>query len=259
MMIDNSASPIFTGYALLGSGQIAKHLQFYLNTLNLPLQIWSRNGDSRFNSFADFNSEERLTKTVAKASHILLAVRDEAIVELGAQFLNQGKVLVHFSGALSLPYIAAAHPLMTFGPRLENLTWYKSIPFVIDEGESFDHLLPGLTNPHWAISPETRALYHALCSLAGNASFLVWKQIGDTFESQLGLPRKLLEPFLHQVVVNATHSANNSFTGPVARQDWGTVQSHLNSLNRSPELLQAYRNYLGLATNSGIKVPEALL
>jgi predicted short-subunit dehydrogenase-like oxidoreductase (DUF2520 family) len=258
-MNDSKSLPAFTGFALLGSGQIAKHLQFYISSLNLPLHIWSRNGDSRFNSFTDSSSDARLEKTVAGASHILLAVRDEAIVELGARFLNQDKVLVHFSGALSLPYIGTAHPLMTFGPRLENLNWYKAIPFVIDEGETFQRLLPGLTNPHWAISPETRALYHALCSLAGNASFLMWKQVGDAFETKLNLPRGLLEPFLHQVVVNATHSAGNSFTGPVARQDWGTVQSHLSSLNRSPELLQAYRNYLGLATSSGIKVPEALL
>lgn len=236
-----------TKYALLGSGRLATHLQHYLQILGTNYVQWSRRDGTS------------LPEKVADATHILLAVKDSAIADLAAEVAGEGRVLVHFSGALNVPGVSAAHPLMTFGTELGPRDWYFKIPFVIDRGEEMSNLLPGFPNPHEELDPSYRALYHALCSLAGNASFLMWKRVGDAFEKNLGLKRDLLEPFLHQVVVNALHSPTTGFTGPVARGDWSTVESHLNSLNPSPELREAYKGYLGLAKSSGLTVPEALL
>lgn len=246
-------------YALLGSGRIARHLHFYLKSLNLPVVLWSRDGNPLFNSYSELDAHERCALAVAQTSHVLFAVKDDAVQSLSEPWLNSGKTLVHFSGALQLHKVAAAHPLMTFGAELEDLDWYRSIPFVTDEGSSLAELLPGLPNPSWQIPGGQKPLYHALCSLAGNASFLLWKNIGDEFEKTLGLPRHLLMPFLHQVVANSSQDSRGNFTGPVARGDWQTVRHHLDSLHSRPELLQAYRSYLELANSLGHPVPEAIL
>lgn len=248
----------FSQFALLGSGRVARHLQFYLKSLNLPVVLWSRNGDPRFNSFADLDPAARLQRALEESSHLLLAVSDRALPEF-AELGGETRTRIHFSGAARLKGVFAAHPLMTFGDQLEDLDWYPLIPFVIDEGHTFNEVLPFLPNPHYALAPDQRPLYHALCSLAGNSTFLLWKQIGDEFENTLGLPRALLTPYLHQVVCNSSQYSEKNFTGPVARGDWATVKAHLQSLAARPGLKRAYESYLDSAEDVGIAVPEEAL
>lgn len=248
----------FTSYALLGSGRVARHLREYLRQLELPHVNWSRNGDPAFNSHPLVSdSLLRLEQTLSGVSHVLIAVKDSAVAEL-AQLKRPEQVGVHFSGALSLAEVGNAHPLMTFGEQLQSLEWYQSVPFIIDEDRDFRQLLPGLPNPHFPIAREKRALYHALCSLAGNSTFLLWKLIGDEFERSLDLPRGLLSPYLHQVVNNSKTFNPNNFTGPVARGDWDVVRAHMNSLFHEPSLSEAYRTYLKLASGTGLQLPEEL-
>ncbi|MGE0528872.1 MAG: DUF2520 domain-containing protein [Bdellovibrionales bacterium] len=251
----NTQANAFTSFALVGSGRLARHLLFYLHCLNLPVHAWSRDGNPCFNSSADLDADARLQKVLGQSSHVLLAVKDSAIAELSRQ-CRPDQTVVHFSGALNIPTAIAAHPLMTFGTELEDVEWYRKIPFVIDEGHEFRDLLPGLPNPSYVLSPEQRPFYHALCSLAGNSTFLLWKQIGEEFESILHLPRSLLSPFLHQVVSNSSRFSMADFTGPVARGDWEVVKAHLQSLSQRPDLLEAYRTYLRLVESTGTRIPE---
>ncbi|MGZ3723410.1 MAG: DUF2520 domain-containing protein [Bdellovibrionales bacterium] len=245
-------------YALLGSGRVARHFQFYIKTLRLPVLLWSRDGNPEFNSFSEPEAQARLAQVVGESSHVLFAVSDRAIEEVSAPYLNTGKTLVHFSGAARIANVHAAHPLMTFAAPLENPDWYLRIPFVIDEGQNLAELLPGLGNPSFALAPSLRPLYHALASLAGNSSFLLWQNIGNEFEDTLGLPRAALAPFLHQVVENAVRGARGGFTGPVARGDWQTVSKHLKALHHTP-LAESYRDFLNLAGKSGHPVPQEIL
>lgn len=245
-------------FALLGSGRVALHLRFYFQALNIETTLWSRDGNPEFNSYQIEDSLERLQHTVARADRVVLAVSDRAVPELAAR-LGRARPLIHLSGALNVPGVRAAHPLMTFGQKLESPEWYARVPFVTDAGFPLSDVLPGLPNPDFPLEPELRPLYHALCSLAGNSAFLLWRQIGDTFESRLGLPRRLLTPFLQQVAANAERAGAGEFTGPVARADWTTVDAHLSSLREKPPLLAAYKGYLNLAERAGHSVPEALL
>lgn len=239
-------------YALLGSGRLARHFGFYLQTLGLPVQFWSRKADPE---------QTQLAKTLESSSHILLALNDSALPQWVEQLHADYplKVIVHFSGALVIPHAAGAHPLMTFGDRLGSLEWYQNIPFLIDKGFSFGDILPGLNNPHFSIDPQDKSLYHALCSLAGNSTYLLWNKIGDQFEQKLNLPRSILSPFLHQVVANASSKGEKNFTGPVARGDWSTVQTHLSALKNHPDLHHAYEAYLHLCQDAGIALPRELL
>jgi predicted short-subunit dehydrogenase-like oxidoreductase (DUF2520 family) len=188
-----------------------------------------------------------------------LAVSDSAILQLSGATLA-GQVVVHFSGSARVDGVYAAHPLMTFGADLQAPDWYLRIPFVVDKGVDFSKILPGLANMAAHLDPAGRALYHCLCALAGNSTFLLWQRIAIEFENSLQLPAGLMAPFLHQVVSNALHpSAEHMATGPVARQDWNTVHSHLNSLAGKPQLLAAYRHFLEQSQSSGHKVPKVLL
>jgi predicted short-subunit dehydrogenase-like oxidoreductase (DUF2520 family) len=237
----------FVSYALVGSGRVARHLAHYLELLHLPFATWSRQ-----------ESPEALAQLVQRSSHVLLAISDPAIEPVAQQLGTDAKVLVHFSGALQSTLVHGAHPLMTFTPELQTQAWYQSISLVLDEGFTLNDLLPGLPNAWCNIPLAKKPLYHALCSLAGNSSFLLWQEIGARF-AELGLKPELLAPFLHQVVEAATHSNGAAgFTGPVARGDWQTVSRHLQALDQQA-LENSYRSYLHLARQVGHPIPEELL
>lgn len=234
----------FTQYALIGSGRVAYHLEHYLRLLRLPYVTWSRKAGGDFQT------------AIQSSSHVLLAVSDPVIGPL-ASSIPSSRSIIHFSGSKREPGTFSAHPLMTFGAEREELEWYRAIPFVVDKGVEFSRILPGLTNRAFEIEPSERALYHALCALAGNSTFMLWRKIAAEFQN-LELPAQILAPFLHQVVKNAL-GAEAVPTGPVARGDWRAVRTHLDSLQTNPSLAAAYRDFLNQAAFSGTKVPEALL
>jgi hypothetical protein len=118
-----------------------------LSLLQLPWSTWARDATSDLNSLPSGSPVQRLRATVQPASHVLLLVADAAIAPLLKRypFLHE-KTLVHCSGALSLPGVAGAHPLMTFGHQLYTLEQYQQVPFMVDSGQDFARLLPGLPN-----------------------------------------------------------------------------------------------------------------
>jgi predicted short-subunit dehydrogenase-like oxidoreductase (DUF2520 family) len=239
-----SVSP---SYLIVGSGRLAHHLRFYLGALDLKFDVWSRR-----------ESSLPLVQASRGHSHILVTVKDSAIEEVSAE-IPDSLVRVHFSGALKIPGLIGAHPLMTFGPETEALDWYKKIPFILDPGTKLSDALPALPNPWFHLEPTLRPLYHALCSLAGNSTYLLWQQIALEWQNSLGLPTDVLRPFLQQVLTNALDLDTAAFTGPVARGDWPVVQNHLKALRSHPELEQAYQAYLRLADCTHHPVPKELL
>src|SRR5690554_2011656 len=119
-------------FAILGGGRLARHMRHYFKLLGLPCSAWARQPDPDLNSHSISDTVERLHATVQEASHVLLLVSDDAITSLPKRYpLLRSKTLLHCSGALGIPGIAGAHPLMTFGPDLYPLETYQRIPFML--------------------------------------------------------------------------------------------------------------------------------
>lgn len=217
-------------YAILGGGRLARHMRHYLQQLGLPCSYWARKPDRELNSHNSSDAAERLQATVQPASHVMLLVSDDAIASLPRRYpALRHKSLLHCSGALGIPGITGAHPLMTFGPELYSLATYREIPFMLDQGQNMAELLPGLPNPHSHISVEQKAQYHALCVVAGNFPQILWQAVSQRFAG-LGLGEGVLEPYLRQVLENFLSNPGTALTGPLARGDQGTIARNLQSL-----------------------------
>ena len=224
-----------TNYAILGGGRLARHFSEYFRLLEIPHTRWTRDQRSSFNTFKPPDPAERLKETVKNADRVLLLVSDDAISVLLKQypFLHE-KQLVHCSGSMSIPGVAGAHPLMTFSDQLYPLDTYQRMPFILETGAIFSQLLPGLPNPHFAISVEDKSRYHAMCVMAGNFSQLLWKSISERFERQFELPAATLKPYLSQVAENFIQTPESALTGPLTRNDKQTIDRNLKSLNADP-------------------------
>lgn len=211
-------------YALLGGGRLARHLRHYLHLEGLAVSGWARDPRSDLNTHDDPDPECRLRATLDGATQVLLLVADDAIAPLlrDYPFLHQHR-LVHCAGALSLPGVAGAHPLMTFGRDLYDLDTYRSIPFMVETGHEFSDLFPGLANPHHDIAPEQKALYHALCVMAGNLPQVLWQAVAGRLGDELSVPPTALAAYLRQSLENFLDDPEGALTGPLARGDRRTL------------------------------------
>ncbi len=222
-------------YGLIGRGRAARHLGRYLELENRTVLRWNRD---------DSQSPER---RLADADVVVLAISDDAL----EPFLDRHpslrrKTTVHLSGSLSIEGVTGLHPLMSFGPDLYDLETYRSMTFVGEfGGPGFYEVFPGLPNPFHRIDPRDKALYHALCVLAGNGSTLLWTRAFETFERRLGLPRAALLPYLERIAANVAAAGGNALTGPLARGDAETVRRDLEALEGDP-YQPVFRSFAGL-------------
>ena len=247
-----------TNYAIVGGGRLARHFSEYFRLLEIPHSCWARDNGSSINTFNLPDAEQRLRKTVSNADRVLLLVSDKSITALLKQYpFLHAKELIHCSGSLSVPGVAGAHPLMTFTDSLYELDTYRKVPFIVETGQAFTQLFPGLSNPHFMISAQDKARYHAMCVMAGNFSQLMWKGISDRFEQQFELPATILHPYLKQVAENFTQTPESALSGPLTRNDGQTITRNLNSLDGDP-LQDLYAAFVRFYQHEGKQVQERL-
>ena len=218
-------------YLIVGSGFVARHFKNYLSSLDLKHLSWTR---------AD--GILQLQKQATEATHILLAISDSSLSAFIDENLSETSArIIHFSGALEIPGAYSAHPLMTFADKLYPHDVYVKIPIILTQG-TMEDLLPGLPNPSFRISAEQKPLYHALCVIGGNFTFLLWEKMIKGF-AEMGLPSEVAFPYLQRILQNFEDAPTAKLTGPLARNDSKTIDKNLRALEGDP--FQAiYRDFM---------------
>ena len=217
-------------YGFAGNGRLAKHLQYYFSLLNIPYVSWNR------------GSGVSASETLKDADVILLCIPDDALNDFTAAFLDSGnygninKILIHFSGVVSIEGVYACHPLMSFGSDLYSLEEYDQIPFVCSEGCNFSALFPLLKNRWFTLNDEQRLMYHMSLSVSGNFTVLLWQFARTIFKDNLNLDPDLLLPYLNRITANLNKNPDTALTGPLVRGDGNTINKHLKILDGSPWL-----------------------
>jgi predicted short-subunit dehydrogenase-like oxidoreductase (DUF2520 family) len=107
---------------------------------------------------------------------------------------------------------------------------------MIDTRMNLDEILPGLSNPSFALDPAQKTIYHALCVMSGNFTTMLWEKAFAEFDAKLGLPREALLPYLGQICGNLAEGVNGKsvLTGPLVRNDLGTIAKHVQALEGDP-------------------------
>jgi predicted short-subunit dehydrogenase-like oxidoreductase (DUF2520 family) len=199
-------------YLIIGNGRVARHFQFYFSNLNLSYSSWHRS-----------EPDSKLQEQINHASHI------------SSKLKNRPQLLIHFSGSLITNAAYGTHPLMTFSESLYPKNQYQTIPFIIDQdAPPFEEIFPGLTNPHFRLSKELKAKYHALCVLSGNFSCMLWQKLIATFENEFNFDPEIAHPYLIQQTQNILNNYKTALSGPLTRNDFHTIKNNLASLDSDP-------------------------
>lgn len=261
---------------LVGSGRLARHFAFAwpfffgsenssgpletdANLRQIPnLVRWARRAIPDQPEIA--TGIDELCHLIQQSQVIALAIRDSDIATFESQWrhLNPSALWIHFSGALVVENMVDYHPLMTFGPSLYSREQYQSIPFVTAStvfGSQWPDEFP-LRNPLFAIAPQTKALYHALCVMSGNFSSILWAKAQTEFE-KIGLPSSLLRPYATQSLENVFSDRESSLTGPLVRNDLVTQEKNLAALQADP-FVAVYKAFQSIFQTTDSPSPHPL-
>lgn len=211
----------------IGRGRLARHLiPDWQRTLTAShdIQTWDRS-----------RAESDLFTLLAEAQIVALAISDRALESFFAKYRAHAPKArwIHFSGALEIEGVTGYHPLMTFGPELYTDATYRRINYITTGPETrWPADLP-LSNALFAIRPEQKALYHALCVLSGNFTTLLWEKAQREIAA-MGLPPEILRPYADVTIDNVFNDPSRALTGPLVRGDVDTMNKNLEALGSDP-------------------------
>ncbi|MBV8114849.1 MAG: DUF2520 domain-containing protein [Silvibacterium sp.] len=206
-----------------------------------------------------------------------LCVPDSAIPEAAAQIARRrasfrgqglhGQIVVHSSGALAVDVldsvsragaaVASVHPAMTFPTR--HVVPLDGVLFGVEAPDPaarriLDNLIRRLGGQPFNISSRNKALYHAAGTLA---SPLLVSELTAAIEAArlAGLDRRNATRWVESLATATfrnlfTRGPARSFSGPFARGDAGTIQLHLQALQKHPILAALYRSLAVYAVDS---------
>lgn len=205
-----------------------------------------------------------MSRRILASTLILIATPDGAIAEVGRELARigdeelRGKVVLHTSGTLDAGVLRAVcdsgasvgsmHPLQTFSgvgvPPLEGKVFaIEGDAMAVRTARKVARALGGVPAQ---IAARDKPLYHAAGALAAGHALVIVEAAIQLLMS-LGMKRgeamRALLPMTRQVLENYERlGPRRSWTGPLARRDYGVVAKHVEALEQySPEYKDAYQ------------------
>lgn len=245
-----------TTIVLAGSGRIATHLGKRLKGKGFQIaQVISRTGAHARTLAAGLGAEwsDAWSDVRRDADWIILAVRDDAIADVGEQLAPAaaGALVTHTSGATPGTVLApffdrygVFYPLQTFS--MERMPVWSKIPFCVDARSDEDmaflkRVAKIIGNLVYQVTDEQRAVLHVAAVFANNFSNHCFA-IAEKILEEKGLPFDMLHPLMEETLAKALQdSPARMQTGPAIRSDIDTVQRHLKWLKQYPDWHDLYR------------------
>ena len=241
---------------IIGAGKVGVSLGRYLSGLDYTNLVgyYSRSLDSSAYAAKVTNSGKftSIEKLIEKSNVILITTPDDQISEIWStisKFSIQNKIVCHCSGSLSSEIFfdisskgangCSMHPILAISSK-ENSYKDLSSAFFTLEGqdkaiEFFSRVLDSKRNKYKVLSKTEKTKYHIssvfisnLIIAMGNISI---KLLGDYDFSQ----EEALDALKSLAVGNMdkffARGPQDALTGPVERNDLGTVEKHLKALS----------------------------
>jgi predicted short-subunit dehydrogenase-like oxidoreductase (DUF2520 family) len=201
--------------------------------------------------FTNSKAYENINDLVKDSSMIFITTPDDSIHEVWQKLSNfnlTNKIICHTSGSLtssifsninnSDAFAYSIHPIFVFSDKYNAYKNLQDAYFSIEGPENYIHELKdfihSLGNKTFVINKEDKPLYH-LASVTVSNLVLSLINTGCNYLSQCGLSENAsLEALLPLIQNNIDNIKTNGFisalTGPVERNDLGTVKHHIEAI-----------------------------
>jgi len=241
---------------IIGAGKVGTTLGKYLNMHGVPVVgFFSRSHKSAEAAaeFAETAAYHTLEELVSASDTLFLTTPDGEIGRVWDCISKTGlqeKIICHFSGSLSShvfsgigqtgAYGCSIHPMYAFGGKFTSYQQFHTAILTL-EGQQravqeMSALFGGqLGHKILAIRAEDKMKYHAAAAVASNymiglfqVSLQLLKECGFSEEDGKLLLRPLIQVNVENMLEKGVKEA---LTGPIERNDVGTVEKHLQAIS----------------------------
>lgn len=234
---------------LFGAGNLATHLFKAISRAENfeVVQVYNHNAGA-LEDFRDVVSTTTDLTRIVPADIYLLAVKDEAILELAQKLHPANALLAHTSGGTAIDVFSdfsragVFYPLQTFSKTRE--IDFKNVPICIEAKNEADLEILGkmageISGNIFPVSSKQRRSLHVAAVFVSNFVNYLYTQ-GEEICKEHDLPFDILQPLILETAEKVTDlSPKQAQTGPAKRNDQSVINAHLELLN--PEQQQIYR------------------
>ncbi|MCR5144925.1 MAG: DUF2520 domain-containing protein [Lachnospiraceae bacterium] len=245
---------------IIGSGRVGYSMGRYLADNEVEVIGYYDRHEARAADAAAFTQTKSfggLSQLVKLSDTLFITTQDGEIAKAWdhiSQFNLQEKLICHFSGSLSSDvftgidqtgaYGVSIHPMLAFSDKYNSYKQLKNAYFTA-EGHpkavaAMKEMFASLGNVVREISAENKALYHCATSVLSNhvvavlqSGYEMLEKCGFTPEEAMEATSSLVRLNMENVLANGTVEA---LTGPIERNDIGTVKKHLSQLDEDQKL-----------------------
>ncbi len=233
---------------IIGAGNVATHITTALSKHADIIQVFSRNIDNAVQlaaNIANCTATDSLEEIASDADAYIISVKDDAIATIAENLPRKctpNAVWMHTSGSVCADVFSSAagcygvlYPLQTFSRDVDvNM---QEVPFFI-EGNSPESeksirdialMLSGNVNH---ADSNTRRMLHVAAVFACNFTNHMWTIASEILnDGDIGFD--VLLPLLRATLNKASEiNPTDAQTGPAVRGDIGTMQQHIEILNK---------------------------
>lgn len=266
--------------AILGLGKLGTAVGFLLKQAGYRIEsVASRSKSSlqRGLPYTGGTACGSFSEAASIADCIFITTSDDNILSVCREIaaggaIGPGKKVVHMSGAAGLDVlapagecgadVAAIHPIQSFADIEGAIRNMRGSTFGITCAGHLRQwcgaVAVDLGGRPVYIPEDVKPLYHAAACIASNYLVCLMNTAQGLYE-EIGLnPSESFNafwPLVRGTIRNIEDKGTvQSLTGPIARGDVKTIQSHLNSFRaKSPHLLEFYKTMAELTIEIGIK------
>lgn len=249
----------------IGTGKVGRTLaqlwygaDFNISAVYNP----SRQSAETLAKLVDSTVMEEMEQVVLASDIVLLTVPDDAIRVVAAELTEldwQGKAVVHTSGAKSIEslqelieqgaMIGSLHPAFPFADVETSVEQLPGASFAIEASDNLlkswlVKLVDALNGKVMIIPNGGKAAYHAALVIACNYLVTLYGTAQQIL-LDMGMPdvaaKNALDVLVSATILNLEKTGiPDALTGPLVRNDVGTIQSHLKALGDN-QMRDAYR------------------
>lgn len=198
-------------------------------------------------------------KTVAQHADIyIIAVADDAIINVADTIKLAGKIVVHTSGAVSMNVLEKTsdnygilYPLQSLRKETVKMPVVPLLVDAVNEAtlstiQSFAFSLSGKVS---VANDEQRLKLHVAAVVSANFSNHLYA-LAEAFCQKENLRFDMLIPLIQEVALRLDDfAARDVQTGPAIRNDRNTIQQHMQVLNDHPEIKKIYEGFTASILN----------
>jgi len=239
-------------FSIIGSGNIAHYIGTRCKEAGNEIEDIISTNEQTGKALAEKLDATFISDfTQSTSSTFLLAIPDDAIRSLAKTDFFKNKKIIHTSGSIGLKeleslsdHIACIWPI--FSIQKEKLPTRNDVPFVLQSSNQPTRkkavsFLKCLTNNVTETNDEQKSILHLSAVLVNNFTNHLFAQSEKLLASH-NLNFDIMLPIIQNTVEKlASASAASLQTGPAARGDQSTINTHLEIIGSDPRLQKIYQ------------------